>query len=87
MTTATVRAEFKVETSMHSLGYNLPQRMGRLLWLPMFLMWLMLFAAGMVLGVVRASEIGARIGSLSGKVKVVEVVGGKKLREELGEQG
>jgi len=56
-TTATARAEFKVETSTRSLGYNLPQRIGRLLWLPMFLMALMFFGAGMVLGIVRANEI------------------------------
>lgn len=57
MATATVRADFKVETSTRSLGYNLPQRMGRLLWFPMFLMALMFFGAGMVLGIVRADEI------------------------------
>lgn len=57
MATATTRAEFKVETSTQSLGYNLPQRIGRLLWLPMLLMALMFFGAGMVLGIVRADEI------------------------------
>jgi len=57
MATATARAEFKVETSTRSLGYNLPQRIGRLLWFPMFLMALMFFGAGMVLGIVRADEI------------------------------
>ena len=57
MATATARAKFKVETSARSLGYNLPQRIGRLLWFPMFLMALMFFGAGMVLGIVRANEI------------------------------
>jgi hypothetical protein len=57
MATATARADFKVETSTRSLGYNLPQRMGRLLWFPMFLMALMFFGAGMALGIVRADEI------------------------------
>ncbi len=57
MATATARAEFKVETSTRSLGYNLPQRMGRLLWFPMFVMALVFFGAGMVLGIVRADEI------------------------------
>ena len=57
MATATARADFKIETSTRSLGYNLPQRMGRLLWFPMFLMALMFFGAGMVLGIVRADEI------------------------------
>ena len=54
---AAVRADFEVETSTRSLGYNLPQRMGRLLWFPMFLMALVFFGAGMVLGIVRADEI------------------------------
>lgn len=57
MATATARADFRVETSTRSLGYNLPQRMGRLLWFPMFLMALMFFGAGMALGIVRADEI------------------------------
>ncbi len=57
MTTAPARADFKVETSTRSLGYNLPQTIGRLLWFPMFLMALMFFGAGMVLGIVRADEI------------------------------
>ena len=57
MATETARAQFKIETSTRSLGYNLPQRMGRLLWFPMFLMALMFFAAGIVLGIVRANEI------------------------------
>lgn len=57
MATPTARADFKVETSTRSLGYNLPQKMGRLLWFPMFLMALMFFGAGMVLGIVRANEI------------------------------
>ncbi len=57
MATATARTAFQVERSTSSLGYNLPQRVGRLLWLPMFLMGLMFFGAGMVLGIVRAGEI------------------------------
>ena len=57
MATALARADFKVETSTRSLGYNLPQRMGRLLWFPMFLMALMFFGAGMALGIARANEI------------------------------
>jgi hypothetical protein len=57
MTTATVRAHFEVERSARSLGYNLPQRVGRALWLPMLVMALGLFGAGLALGIVRASEI------------------------------
>lgn len=57
MATVTARADFNVETSDRSLGYNLPQRLGRLLWLPMFLAALMFFGAGMALGVIRSGEI------------------------------
>lgn len=57
MATVTARADFNVETSDGSLGYNLPQRLGRLLWLPMFLAALMFFGAGMALGVIRSGEI------------------------------
>jgi uncharacterized membrane protein len=51
--------QFKVELSKHSLGYNLPQRLGRALWLPMFLMAAMAFPVGVVLGIVRADEISS----------------------------
>jgi len=49
--------EFNVEVTDHGLGYNLPQRIGQALWLPMLLMALMAFALGVILGIVRASEI------------------------------
>lgn len=55
MTTRT--DEFKFEVSKRSLGYNLPQRLGRALWGPMFLMALMSFPVAFVLGAVRANEI------------------------------
>ena len=58
MASTAARADFEVETSERSLGYNLPQRMGIRLWFPMFLMALMFFGAGMALGVIRADEIG-----------------------------
>lgn len=51
------RGEFAVERSKRSLGYNLPQRLGRRLWLPMFLMALMAFPVGVVLGIIRGDEI------------------------------
>ena len=57
MATPAVAADFKVETSTRSLGSNIPQRMGRLLWFPMFLGALALFGAGMALGIIRADEI------------------------------
>ena len=56
MEAATLRT-FNVETSRHALGYNLPQRVGRVLWLPMLAMALMAFPAGVVLGIIRADEI------------------------------
>jgi uncharacterized membrane protein len=55
---ATVR-EFDVELSRKSLGYNLPQRIGHRLWLPMLLMAAMAFPVAVVLGIVRADEISS----------------------------
>ncbi|MBI2168552.1 MAG: hypothetical protein HYU28_03495 [Actinobacteria bacterium] len=49
--------EFVALGSDHSLGENLPQRLGRRLWLPMLLMALMAFPVGVVLGAVRGDEI------------------------------
>ena len=51
--------QFEVETSQQALGYNLPQRVGIRLWLPMFAMALMLLVAGVVLGIIRADEISS----------------------------
>ena len=45
---------FTVVGSDRSLGYNLPQEMGRKLWLPMFAMALMAWAVGFILAVVEA---------------------------------
>lgn len=45
---------FKVVGSDRSLGYNLPQRIGRKLWLPMFAMALMGWAVGFILAIVEA---------------------------------
>lgn len=56
MATATAHRTYRVEKSTASLGYDLPQRLGRVLWLPMLAIALVLFAAGMALGVVRATE-------------------------------
>ena len=41
--------------SEHSLGYNLPQKAGRRLWLPMFLMALMGWTVGIILAIVEAA--------------------------------
>lgn len=60
-------AEFAVERSKRSLGYNLPQKLGRRLWLPMFLMALMAFPVGVVLGIIRGDEI-----STGGSAETIE---------------
>ncbi len=60
-TTVASTATFDVVTSDHSLGRNLPQRIGRALWLPMFLMAAMAFAVGVILGVVRANEVASTV--------------------------
>ncbi len=52
-------ATFDTVSSDRSLGRNLPQRMGSILWLPMFLMAMMAFAVGFILGIVRADEVAA----------------------------
>ena len=52
-------ATFDTVVSDRSLGRNLPQRIGRALWLPMFLMAAMAFAVGFILGIVRADEVAA----------------------------
>jgi hypothetical protein len=49
--------EFKVVGSDRSLGFNLPQKMGRTLWAPMLAMSLMAFAAALILGFVRANVV------------------------------
>lgn len=51
------RTQFRVKTSDRSLGFDSIQKLGRALALPMFLMGLMGIAAGLGLGIARASEI------------------------------
>jgi hypothetical protein len=48
-----------LEVSKRSLGYNLPQRAGVRLWLPMLAMALMAFPAALGIGIVRAEEISS----------------------------
>ncbi|MFH1331565.1 MAG: hypothetical protein ABIJ48_13090 [Actinomycetota bacterium] len=55
----TTSADFATEASTRSLGENLPQKMGRRLWLPMFVMALMAFPVALVLSWVRAAEIAS----------------------------
>lgn len=49
--------DFKVWGSSKSLGLDLPQRLGRALWLPMLAMALMSFVVAWIFGVIRADEI------------------------------
>jgi hypothetical protein len=51
------RRGFEVDTSVRSLGRNLPQRIGRRLVLPMLGMAVMAFLAALAVGIVRASKI------------------------------
>lgn len=51
------KTEFDVQASTHGLGYNLPQKMGNRLWLPMFAMAIMAFPAAFILGIARASIV------------------------------
>jgi hypothetical protein len=58
MTTSTITHDgFRLRVSDHSLGRNLPQRLGRILWLPMLLMAVMAFPAAAILGAVRSATI------------------------------
>ncbi len=50
-------ADFDIVTSAGSLGRNMPQKLGRALWFPMWIMAVMGFTIGVVLAVVRANEI------------------------------
>ncbi|MBW3604399.1 MAG: hypothetical protein KY460_05690 [Actinobacteria bacterium] len=58
MTAATV-TDFKFKTFDRTPGRILPQRIGRVLWLPMFAMALMAFAVGFILAIVRADAIAS----------------------------
>ena len=62
--------EFKVEVTQRNPGMNLPQRMGRLLWLPMLLMGAMMLPVLLVLGAVRGALI-----SDGDEAKAVAVLG------------
>src|SRR5918999_685690 len=75
MATATTHAsaEFAVERSKRSLGYNLPQQLGRRLWLPMFLMALMAFPVGVVLGIIRGDEISTGGGAEATEVHTLKM--------------
>lgn len=57
MTTTTADREYQV--SDRSPGYNLPQRMGRRMWGPMFAMAIMAWPAALILAGVRAAELSS----------------------------
>jgi hypothetical protein len=57
MAASATHASFNTVASTRSLGRNMPQRIGRMLWAPMLAMALMAFAAGFVLAAIRANEI------------------------------
>ena len=50
---------FDIQTTATAQGYNLPQKMGRRLWLPMFLMAIMAFPVAWILGAVASSELAS----------------------------
>lgn len=53
------RIDFDVEVGTRSPGYNLPQRLGTTMVLPMLAMAAMAFPAALVVGVVRADKISS----------------------------
>ncbi len=55
---------FTVVGSSRSLGYNLPQQLGRKLWLPMFALALMGWAVGFVLAIIEAGTDRAELNDL-----------------------
>ena len=54
---ATSSRDFAVTVTDHGLDYNAPQKLGRRLWAPMWLMAIMAFPVALVLGIVRADLI------------------------------
>lgn len=68
MEAATIK-QFDVELTSRSPGYNLPQRAGIKLWLPMLVMALMAFPAAVILGIVRADQI-----STGGSAETIETL-------------
>lgn len=57
MTTNSTTTDFDIEISTKNPGYNLPQKMGRALWAPMWVMSLMGFIAAIIAAGVRADAI------------------------------
>ncbi|MFQ5523429.1 MAG: hypothetical protein ACE5F5_07610 [Acidimicrobiia bacterium] len=57
--TETRSQDFPVIVSDHGLGENLPQKMGRRLWAPMWVMAIMAFPVAFIIGIVRANAVAA----------------------------
>ncbi len=57
MTSSAASADFEIVSFARSPGRNMPQRIGRMLWLPMWLMAVMGFTVGIVLAIIRAGEV------------------------------
>lgn len=57
MATETKSTDFKVEITDKAPDYNAPQKMGRRLWAPMWIMAIMAFPVAFIIGAVRAGEI------------------------------
>ena len=57
--TTTTASDLAYEVAAKNPGYNLPQRLGRALWGPMWLMAMMGFAAGIITAGVRADAIAS----------------------------
>ena len=59
MATSTIsgHGEFSVTTGDRAPGLNLPQRMGRAMWVPMLLMGVMAYPVALILGAVRANRV------------------------------
>ncbi len=55
--TATTSSDFAIQVSDHGLGYNPPQKAGRKLWAPMWLMAIMAFPVAFIVGLGRAGTI------------------------------
>jgi hypothetical protein len=51
--------DFNVTVSDHGPGYNAPQKLGRKLWAPMWLMAIMAFPIALIIGIVRANEVAS----------------------------
>jgi hypothetical protein len=71
---------FKIEVTDRGLARNLPQRLGRALWLPMLLMGVMAFPIGVILGAIRADEIAtggspSTIAALAHAIPAVNFIG------------